>query len=939
MEMTKLTYDNLLCKKFIGRDNYLKVLDEPDPNPVLMYYGIGGMGKSAISQEIIRNIRTNPNNIILKIDFSIPEHREKSHALSFLKYQLSSKYKIKLLRFELAYLNYWYKTNPYIPILREEIPYLEDADLTNDLLQNLFTFDEGTIKEIMNHLSDIAEDVPLIKIIPKLLKVISKINQVKNDTSVKKKNKELSELITKDATQILSLLPHYFAEDLSDYLLKNTEKKCFIFIDTYEELWKGSRDRGAFKFKDQWIKEMIKEVPFVQWIISGRENLTWKHEDEYWKNHISDEQVFGFDELEGIDYLFESGINEEDIQKQIFSNSNVPDNLRLSAIKYHDIKLYHQRTPTIHDFGEIPTDLLNRFEQHLNKQEINTMYILSIPRYWGREIFNYLTNEFNTGLNLFDFNDFVSLSFITSRITEEMEDWRVETNLRKAVLEYLAKNEPEILKMAQGKLVDFYKQKLNQVHYRFIPSVPNRKLIYEYLYVATCFFNVNDALLEWFFDELRDLLKESSDRELSVSVYEEVLEAVYNNNNSLRETRYLVVAKADLAALYKKTGNFELAERLLRGALEDVTTNIDKIILNLNLSSVLKTRHTSFSQIEEAKDLLLWNLNELETIDPKNFGGDIKLYLENKEELAILYFENYSDYESKQKAIESFNEIYEIKKNHYGETEETIKTLQNILDAKTHLISIENRGMLGLMEDLSLKEDFKTIILKYKKLFGLFDERVANSLYSLGAFYRTLSSDIGGLRRLSKKAYFLFKKAEEIFHSIDNPENTPDLARVNYELGLWFSSTGEHKMAIEYFNHSINMFEEYYGPYNDEIAAVIGQKGVASLHLKRYKDARISFEQAIDIIHTLYHENHPLTANPKLNLGIVYAERGAYRKAFKFFKEILSHSHESDPIYLKTLYKYKNYYWKSNKYQMDDKYEEIFAEIKRIERKLFSQEK
>ena len=78
-----------------------------------------------------------------------------------------------------------------------------------------------------------------------------------------------------------------------DYLGKNS--KFYIFIDTYEALWDGLRDKGSFHEKDEWIRDnLIPNMLGVSWVICGREKLLWVPEcdsdwDMYLEQHPVDE--------------------------------------------------------------------------------------------------------------------------------------------------------------------------------------------------------------------------------------------------------------------------------------------------------------------------------------------------------------------------------------------------------------------------------------------------------------------------------------------------------------------------------------------------------------------------------------------------------------------------------------------------------------------------
>ncbi|MCM3443092.1 tetratricopeptide repeat protein [Metabacillus halosaccharovorans] len=919
--MQKYSYNP--CQRFIGRTGYIEITDyipeEEKPQPVFMYYGIGGTGKTSILNHLYKRYQELPHSLVIKLDFSIPEHREKSRALSFLKYQLASKYKMKLPSFDVAYVYYWYKTNPYTPLLREEIPYLEGADLTNDILQNFFSFEPSIVQEVTESLKGLSEDIPLIKIIPKVLKAVSKLNDLKNDTAIKLKNKELTEIITKDAAEILNYLPTYFAKDVNDYIEKFPNENIIILLDTYEELWSGM-SIGSFLQKDRWIREVIKLTPKVQWVICGREPLRWKEEDRYWQEHLHDKPVLGFEEPEGVEYLTESGVEESSIQKRIYQTSNVPENLRLLALEYHDIKNVYNRAPQPEDFLEIPDSLSLRFEQHLSKAEKDTLYTLAIPNYWNRQIFQYLTKELSTGLNIFDYKGFTSYSFVQKSVHSSGEEvWSIEKSLRKAVYDTLSTHDPYIIEEVRNTLWEFYKNK-----FQHRQSEVTRTDFLEYLGLALEFLKRHE-LIPWFYKEIKDVLIDYGNAELAVTMYEIIIEKGVDNRN---KQQLYVVAHADLASLYEQTGNIDMAENLYKSSIEMAKDVEDKLTLKTNLASLWSEYHHHFNKLVEIEKIYKDNLEELERIGKEHF---ISLYVANKEGLAILYIEDFGDYEIKQKALNMLYEVLELKEQYLDEAQ-AASTLHNIAKAKIEGISLYANGLNGMIKNMSIKEDYLTILKLYKSIYGLHDHRTAELFYSMGVYYLTLGSNMAALRTYKLKALNLFKKSEEIYHKLNGQEHKPALARVYAGLGKWYTSHHQFDLAIDKYNEAIVIFEELYGPFYDEISIILNDMGITYMHKKKWKEARLSFERSIEIVETLYYEYHPKSALARLNLGKLYAERKSYRKAFKIFNTLQTKLNERDPLYLDMLRAYKNYYWKSCKGMMDDKYEELVSEISRVRR-------
>lgn len=91
-----------------------------------------------------------------------------------------------------------------------------------------------------------------------------------------------------------------------------------------------------------------------------------------------------------------------------------------------------------------------------------------------------------------------------------------------------------------------------------------------------------------------------------------------------------------------------------------------------------------------------------------------------------------------------------------------------------------------------------------------------------------------------------------------------------------------------------------------EYAQTINIKGNYFLETKKYDDAIICFENAKEIIQTIYGNNHPMLPNCDNNIAIAYKNKGDYEKALQFYERSLVAAKENidqDPLdYADSLY-------------------------------------
>lgn len=133
--------------------------------------------------------------------------------------------------------------------------------------------------------------------------------------------------------------------------------------------------------------------------------------DEDWKNHLDQRKLGKLPEEDSIDLLEQCRIPEEDIQNVLIESSEgVPYYLELSIDTYRKIKKRKQPSPE--DFAKVPDGIFCRFVKYLDREEKETLKVLSTPRYWDRELFEILVENFKTGYPVTSFSELHGFSFM-----------------------------------------------------------------------------------------------------------------------------------------------------------------------------------------------------------------------------------------------------------------------------------------------------------------------------------------------------------------------------------------------------------------------------------------------------------------------------------------------------------------------------------------------
>jgi len=359
---------------------------------VLVYYGVGGIGKTTLKNKLKETVLEISNSISLEIDFKNVRSRECAAGLldmaNSIKLSSNTK-KIYFPHFELAYAIYFKKKYPDMSFSKEN--------------ESLFSKHEFGIE-----LLSFFDPVGVIGITKSVVDQVYKHS--KNIVLKPDMKEELKKFEVMSLSEMEEWLPTYFGFDLNKYLEKNSAVKIIVFVDTFESLYEfGTHELKRIE-KDNWLKELILNVPNVLFSIFGRNKILWKDEwESYLDQHLLSELTIDYT----IDFLKKCGVEEDDIREKIANVSNGhPYYLDLSVDTYFSIK-NSGSIPTVDFFGNVKNDILDRFVRNLHDIEIELLKLMCIPNYLNYEIFTLLIEAFRIPYSPTQFSSFNQYSFIT----------------------------------------------------------------------------------------------------------------------------------------------------------------------------------------------------------------------------------------------------------------------------------------------------------------------------------------------------------------------------------------------------------------------------------------------------------------------------------------------------------------------------------------------
>ena len=758
------------------------------------------------------------------IDFSIESHRQTDKFLVILKNELQEKYGVKFHLFDIGYATYWRKINPQIPLLRES--YSEES-----IVADLLDFFGGFVSINYSSIKKVVESAPA---------------RFKEWTL--KREMEIANLVNMEAADLEKNLPAFWASDLADYL-KYTSSSAVIFIDTYEALWENHRGQGNFNSKDKWIRDLVAELPGVLWVICGREALRWKETNSDWEDCLEQHHIEKLPDKNAVDLLNLCGVENEKTQKVILDGSKgVPYYLDLAIDTYNQIK--KKRQPVPDDFVRTRSEVFDRFIKYLDKQETETLKVLSAPRFWDYYLFEALVKKFNTGYPLTAFSDLGSFSF-TSQNSDGR--WHMHQLMKESLQEY---QDPELKERVHRFIFEYYNNKLRDIDLKNITEEHKNALLEGFyhgkLVLVTSelfnWFNVNSEFFDkaglWFF---------------LFPLYEEMLQML--ETKLPPEHPDIATILNSVASLYRRMGKYkdslplyqrslEIREKVLGPEHPEVATTLDNM-------AVL---HRNMGEYENALPLYQRALEIREKmLGPKHL--DVAKTLNN---MAVLY-RNMGKYE---KSLLLYQQSLEIREKVLGQEHPAIATTLANMAVLYKSMGEYDKALLLYLQSLGIKE----------KMLGKEHPSISKTLSNISVLYNIMGN--------YTEALSLCQRALEIKENAFGPNNY-SVAITLSNLADIYRCMGIYEKALPLCRQALHIKETSLGPLNPSVAITLNILAELYKNNGKYEEALNLIYRALEIQEKVLEPEHPEIASTLNVMAGIYGCRGEYEKALLLYQKVL----------------------------------------------------
>jgi len=807
---------------------------EPDSTRVLVFHGPAGIGKSSIRRELMRRLEAERYKDVAwgSYQFDAEVRNAPDVALAIISGSLGKTGKVKFLAFEISSAMYWRKKYPHLKFTQREMPYFK-------------------VGSVFANIADVF--VPGMKLASVLLELIHPAFKKHIKMWWDTRGKEyLRGLEYEEPDDILGKLPSFFGVDLVESLESNN-MKAVIFLDGYESVWQ-SETRVRFS-DDAWVREMVASCPGVLFVVGSRRPLPWGElegeEGEGWTQCIEDYTVTDFKDVYSRELLGKAGIEDEEVVSAIIKGSaGLPLYLDLCVDICYRMKA-SGREPSKEDFPPNYQEIFERFIRDVGLAEKTALEVVSSTRFFNRDIFEMLMEEFKTGYPAGAFEDFVRFSFISEG--EEEGTYHIHDLLRRHLQDYMDQG---VRKDVHNFLYEHYRQRAEVEDPKSIGE-GNVRALGEALYHGL---ESGDVLgvTEWCNRTCEPYYRGAYYNELRVlyEVLAESCETALGEHSELAETLNI------LAEIYTLQVNYTDAESLFLRSLEiwekALGTEHPNVAATLNNLAFLYREMGRYAAAEPL------HLRSLE-IKEKALGKEHPDVAKTLNNLASLYREmgRYEDAEP------LYLKSLKIREKALGkEHQDVAGTLINLACLYMGIGRYEDAEPL-LLRNLDILE----------KALGTEHPDVAVTLNNLAYLFK----EIGRY----DDAEPLYLKSLEILEKALGQDH-PKVAVALKNLAYTYMRIGRHDDAESLYMRSLEIREKALGKEHPKVAITLNGLAVLYREMERYDDAEPLFLRSLEIREKALGGDHPHFADTIYEFGILLYKTDRQKEAIENMERALA---------------------------------------------------
>lgn len=411
----------------------------PSPYRVLVFYGVGGQGKTSLYEHFddqltawtkVRQSEGGQRLAHVVLDFEEDKggrFLNPVEVLLRLRIALKARGGFSCPHFDVAFARYFALTRPGVSI-RDAYPELfrSQSELVSDavgIAEKVFgKLPEDVLNDIVDTAGDTLSDVPGWGF---LFKHANRWRERSREWWERTGLTLLENLDDKKAPQLLQDLPMYLGADLTRAQAQNPKLRLVILLDTYEFLWRDTHKRGYSYLTDDYLKRLITESPGVLFTIFGRDKIRWGESDEDWADMLNQHRLGGLSDEDGDLFLLRAGVEEEHIRRVVVASSKggAPDEKAACLPFYLDLQLkqYEEdrndnRELRPERYGGTHPEIIERFLKppYTDHVALQTLMVMTCAWALTREGYDALSHAFLPN-HVLPYLELLSYSFVNDQ--------------------------------------------------------------------------------------------------------------------------------------------------------------------------------------------------------------------------------------------------------------------------------------------------------------------------------------------------------------------------------------------------------------------------------------------------------------------------------------------------------------------------------------------
>jgi len=366
---------------------------------ILMYYGVGGIGKSTLLNYLRQSVHDKKDIHIVSIDLDASLFTSLATSLFAIRNQMDT----PCFAFEYALARYWQ---------------IEGRSL--DDIQRQVVNKDSLLFDLIDAVSNVAG----VFAPAKLLYEIAKSGNKAWHKWFGQEKLLIQQIDSFTEKEIEEHLPYYLGSAI-EKAAANENRHFVFFIDTHEKLLSRPSSDG-------WLQELIASSENGLFVIAGREYLKWSDSNSEWSKYLEQHILGELTDADAEYFLSKIPVDDVQVSKSIIHTAHgVPLYLDLCASIYIMKKQSGQKV-SAEDFRGAEKEVIERFFSHLDREQSEALKIVATLGQFDHGIFVDLMREMSVGFPSTLFREFCETSF-ASEINKKTNIFKIHDIVREFV--------------------------------------------------------------------------------------------------------------------------------------------------------------------------------------------------------------------------------------------------------------------------------------------------------------------------------------------------------------------------------------------------------------------------------------------------------------------------------------------------------------------------